>query len=83
MGCPSSDIDSALTAGALELRERWAERPPDVVHTLGIAATMAAIKAGGGAPVVATFDESPASSPLEQELSRLVDAVIPLSRGRA
>ena len=77
---PASDVDSALTAGALELRERWADRPPDVVHTLGIAATMAAIKAGGGAPVVATFDESPASSPLEQELSRLVHAVIPLSR---
>ena len=77
---PSSDVDSALTAGALELRERWADRPPDVVHTLGIAATMAAIKAGGSAPVVATFDESPASSSLEQEVSRLVDAVIPLSR---
>jgi RNA polymerase sigma-B factor len=77
---PSSDVDSALTAGALELRERWAERPPDVVHTLGIAATMAAIKAGGSAPIVATFDESPASWSLEQELSRLVDAVIPLSR---
>ncbi len=77
---PSSDMESALAAGALELRECWAERPPDVVHTLGIAATMAAIKAGGDAPIVATFDESPATSSLELELSHLVDAVIPLSR---
>jgi RNA polymerase sigma-B factor len=77
---PSSDVDSALTAGALELRERWAERPPDVLHTLGVAATMTAIKAGASAPIVATFDERPASSSLEEELSRHVHAVLPLSR---
>ena len=79
---PDSDVDSdsALTAGALELRQRWAERPPDVLHTLGAAATMIAIKAGGTAPIVATFVERPASSLLEQELTRHVHAVIPLSR---
>lgn len=40
-------------------------------------ATMVAIKAGGSAPIVATFDEMPANAQLEQELARLVDAVIP------
>jgi RNA polymerase sigma-B factor len=76
----SSDMDTSFTAGALELRERWSEQPPDVVHTFGIVATMVAVKAGGSAPVVATFDEMPANARLEQELARLVDAVIPLSR---
>ena len=73
-------MDTAFTAGALELRERWAELAPDVVHTIGIVATMTAIKAGGRAPVVATFDEIPANASLELELARLVAAVIPLSR---
>ena len=77
---PSSDMDTAFTAGALELRERWAEQPPDVVHTLGIVATMTAIKAGGPAPIVATFDEMPANAALEKELVRAVTAVLPLSR---
>lgn len=77
---PSSDMDTALTAGALELRERWSDQPPDVVHTWGIVATMVAVKAGGSAPIVATFDEKPADPHLERELARLVEAVIPLSR---
>ena len=77
---PSSDLDTAFTAGALELRERWAQEPPDIVHTLGIVAAMVAVKAGGSAPIVATFDEMPASAQLEQELAGLVDAVVPLSR---
>jgi RNA polymerase sigma-B factor len=77
---PSIDMDTALTAGAFELRERWAEQPPDVVHTVGIVATMTAIKAGGPAPIVATFDEMPANAGLEKELARAVSAVIPLSR---
>lgn len=77
---PSSDTDTPTTVGALELRQRWSDRPPDVVHTLGIVATMVAIKAGGSAPIVATFDEMPANAHLEQELARLVEAVIPLSR---
>ena len=76
----SSDMDSALTEGAVHLRERWAEQPPDVVYSLGVAATMLALKAGGNAPIVATFDEMPASPHLEHELAGLVDAVIPLSR---
>lgn len=77
---PSSDMDTALTAGALELRERWSRQPPDVVHTFGIVAVMVAVKAGGSAPIVATFDEMPANARLELQLSRLVAAVIPLSQ---
>lgn len=77
---PSSDLATACTAGALELRERWAERRPDVVHAVGIVATMTAVKAGGRAPIVATFDERPASAQLELELARVVAGVIPLSR---
>ena len=77
---PSSDMDTSFTAGALELRERWSQQPPDVVHTLGIVATMVAVKAGGSAPIVATFDEMPANAQLEQDLARLVEAVLPMSR---
>jgi RNA polymerase sigma-B factor len=77
---PSNDMDTALTAGALELRERWSARPPDVVHTFGIVAAMVAIKAGGSAPIVATFDEMPANARLEQQLSELVESVLPLSQ---
>ncbi|HSO04405.1 MAG TPA: sigma-70 family RNA polymerase sigma factor [Candidatus Limnocylindrales bacterium] len=77
---PSSDMETSVTAGALALRERWAEQPPDVVHTLGVVATMAALKAGGSAPIVATFCETPANDQLEQGLARLVDALIPLSQ---
>lgn len=77
---PSRDIETSLTAGALELRERWAEEPPDIVHTFGGVATMTAIKAAGSAPVAATFDEVPTSLQMEHEFAGLVDAVIPLSR---
>ena len=77
---PSSDMDTSVTACTLALRERWAEQPPDVVHTVGVIATMAALKAGGSAPIVATFCETPAYTQVEQGLARLVDALIPLSQ---
>ncbi len=78
---PSSDMASAISASALELRERWAEQEPDVVHTFGLVATMAAVKAGSRAPIVATFDEVPCNARIELELAQQVAAVLPLSRG--
>ncbi len=77
---PSSDMAAAISATALELRERWAEQQPDVVHTLGLVATLSALKAGSRAPIVASFDEVPGSARIELELARHVSAVLPLSR---
>ena len=55
-------------------------KPPQIVHTVGLVATMAALAARrDGLPVVSTFDESPVPSEVEARLARQVDAVIPLS----
>ena len=77
---PSSDVDSALTAGALELRERWAERPPTSSTPWASPRRWRRSRQAEAPPSWPPSTRVPASSPLEQELSRLVDAVIPLSR---
>jgi RNA polymerase sigma-B factor len=77
---PSSDMAGSATAAAAELSARWSTHRPDVIHTIGLAATMAALEAEPGVPVVATFDEQPADTELEHELAQQVAAVVPLSR---
>ncbi len=77
---PSSDLEGSAKAAAAELAERWSAERPDVIHTIGLAATMAVLEADPDIPVVATFDEQPATPELEQELAQRVAAVLPLSR---
>ncbi len=76
---PTSDLAASVSACARELAERWREQRPDVVHTIGVVATMAAVKAGAGVPIVATFDERPARRELESRVARHVAFVMPLS----
>lgn len=76
---PSSDMATSVSECALDLGERWRESRPDVVHTVGMAATIAAIKVGGHPPIVATFDEKPYSPAVERRLADHVTAVVPLS----
>lgn len=77
---PASDLNASADACACELADRWREQKPDIVHTIGIVATMAAIKAAAdGPPIVATFDESPSRSEIESRLADQVTAVMPLS----
>jgi RNA polymerase sigma-B factor len=78
---PASDIATSVSACAHELTESWHEHKPDIVHTIGVVATMAAIKADpdGALPIVATFDERPSPSETERRLAQRVAAVMPLS----
>ena len=41
---PASDITASVDACAGELADAWRELRPDIVHTIGIVATMAAVK---------------------------------------
>ncbi len=77
-----SMTDAATTARQCEeaLRRRWKQSSPDVIHSLGVAATTAALAARPDQiPIVATFDEHPVSTAIEQRLARMVDAVMPMS----
>ena len=72
---PSTHVDTSTA----ELRGHWERRAPDIVHTFGVAATAAALRAHPEVPIVATFDDSPVDAELELELGRQVAAVLPLS----
>lgn len=77
---PTNDMATSVSACALELAQRWREQKPDIVHTIGIVATMAAIKVGADVPpIVATFDERPSRREVEAQLAQHVSAVMPLS----
>ena len=76
---PSGDLGAAVAACADELRAAWRDQHPDVVHTVGLVATMAAVSLGAPALHVATFDERPEDPDLERVLAERVDAVLPLS----
>lgn len=77
----TNDIAASVSACAHELTAGWREQKPDIVHTFGVVAAMAAMKAGADAPpIVATFDESPSNSDIEAKLADHVAAVIPLSQ---
>ncbi len=80
IGIALSDISRAARELSEELIQRWEASPPEVVHTIGVVATMAAVAARPeGTRIVATFDERPAAAELEKSLAREVDAVVPLS----
>ncbi len=75
-----TDRRAAIDAYAAELAARWEREQPDLVHTIGVVATAAALTAGRGViPVVATFDQSPADAVLEADLAAAVAGVLPLS----
>ncbi|HYO85146.1 MAG TPA: glycosyltransferase family 4 protein, partial [Dermatophilaceae bacterium] len=78
---PTSDVAASVEDCAGELAQRWREQRPDIVHTFGIVATLAAVKAAvdGPPPIVATFDESPSHSEIESRIAGQVAAVMPLS----
>ena len=76
----TGDFSHAVATCAEQLQRQWENKPPQIVHTVGLVATMAALAARpDGLPVVSTFDESPVPSDVEARLARQVDAVIPLS----
>lgn len=77
---PAGDMAAAVTACGDQLLAQWRERRPEIVHTVGVVATLAALSVRPAhLPVVGTFDENPASAELEQDLAQQVDAVLPLS----
>jgi RNA polymerase sigma-B factor len=78
---PTSDMATSVSACARELAERWGSERPDIVHTIGVVATLAAVKASaaGGPPIVATFDERPSRGDTESRAVHQVAAVMPLS----
>jgi RNA polymerase sigma-B factor len=77
---PAGDVSAAVSACGDHLAAQWRDRCPDVVHTVGVVATLAALSVRPeGLRVVATFDENPVSARLEECLAREVDAVLPLS----
>ena len=79
-GPAEPDLGEAVAACTEHLRETWRQRCPQVVHAVGVVATIAALTARpAGVPVVATFDETPSPDDLERALAREVDAVLPLS----
>ncbi len=83
---PSGDLASSADACAAELAQRWADDGrPDLVHAVGVVATMAALRAVDQLaaeermPVVATFDEKPVPPAVERRLAQRVTALLPLS----
>lgn len=79
-----STTDSGIRESVRLLRDqlsaRWERTPPDVVHAVGVVATLAAVAARPcGTRIVATFDERPSPHDVERGLARKVDAVVPLS----
>lgn len=80
IGVAEADISRSARELSRDLAQRWKTSPPEVVHTIGVVATMAAVSARpAGTRIVATFDERPAAAELEKSLARQVDAVVPLS----
>jgi RNA polymerase sigma-B factor len=76
----TGDFSQAVAACTEQLKRQWAQTPPQIVHSIGLVATMAALAARpDGLPVVSTFDESPVPTDVEARLAKQVDAVIPLS----
>ena len=80
---PGADLPTTVASCAAHLSHQWRDQRPDLVHTFGLAATMAAVEVGGGVPIIATFDESPASTEVELSLAERVTAVMPLSTAEA
>jgi RNA polymerase sigma-B factor len=73
-----SDDAEAADRSAADLAQRWAEQCPDIIHTFGVVAALAALQARpDGVPIVATFDEHGADPVLEERVARRVDAVLP------
>jgi RNA polymerase sigma-B factor len=76
----AGDIGAAVTACGDQLLASWRHKRPEVVHAVGVVATLAALHVRpDDLPVVATFDENPSPARLEEELARQVDAILPLS----
>ncbi len=74
------DYRTAVNECASALREQWQHQRPQVVHTVGLVATTAALSVRpAGTSVIATFDERPAPPGAESALAEQVDAVLPLS----
>lgn len=76
----TGELSLAVSSCAEQLRQQWDARPPQIVHAVGVVATMAALAARPDhLPLVSTFDERRMPSELEQRLATEVDAVVPLS----
>jgi len=75
---PGAVVTTTAASCAAHLRHQWRDQRPDLVHTFGRAATMAAVEVGG-VPIIATFDESPTHEEAELHLAGRVTAVMPLS----
>lgn len=76
--------EASVAEAAAQLRDRlraqWQAAAPDVVHTIGVVAAMAAVAARpAGTRIVATFDERPTPANIELALARKTDGVAPLS----
>lgn len=79
---PVSDEEVAGPRARLvgQLRQRWSDEHPDLVHAVGLVAVGAALEARPeGVPVVATFDEWPSDPYGERLLAGHADAVLALS----
>lgn len=75
-----STLRESVQTLTADLQKRWSTGAPQVVHSVGLVATMAAVAARkDGMFIVATFDERPTPSELEKSLAKKVDGVIPLS----
>jgi RNA polymerase sigma-B factor len=76
---PGADLPTSVASCAEGLRRQWRDQRPDLVHTFGLAATMAAVEVGGDVPIIATFDESPTLVEAELGVAACITAVMPLS----
>jgi RNA polymerase sigma-B factor len=75
----AQDLPAAERTAA-ELGARWRVHRPDVIHTFGVVAALAALQARpAGVPLVVTFDEHGADAALEERIARQADAVLPAS----
>lgn len=80
IGIAHGDFSRAVTELSEQLSSQWEQNPPQMVHSIGLVATVAALAARPeGTRILATFDERPVSEKFEKELARQVDGVIPLS----
>lgn len=80
VGIAHADVRQSVRELSTELSTAWQARQPEVVHTIGVVATMAALEARRpGTFIVTTFDERPTPTELEKSLAQRVDGLIPLS----